>query len=283
MKPITRYAIRFQAHEDIELPHYAGSALRGMFGHSLKAMTCLTAKSATDSCRCVSNDHCLYRQLFESSSVTIQERQQDIPVPFVIEALGLPRRLKAGQAATFFMVIFGQSAHDEMALIKLVWRRALASGFGDLKARANLIGVEQVSQPLALEYPFSMTLQIQTPVRIQYHGKILGEENFCAKAFCRALMRRYQLIASQHGIDLSEKHWQNAWDSIDQVDSTHTLTRQGWARYSNRQRQKITQDGLVGTLILKNISSELAHYLYLGQWLHVGKGAVFGLGQYQIL
>ena len=42
-------------------------------------------------------------------------------------------------------------------------------------------------------------------------------------------------------------------------------------------------DGLMGSITLENVSEELYDYLYLGQWLHVGKGCVFGLGQYNLI
>ncbi len=51
-----------------------------------------------------------------------------------------------------------------------------------------------------------------------------------------------------------------------------------WARYSNRQKQKMNLKGITGSVELCYISEELYHLLHLEQWLHVGKGCVLGLG-----
>jgi hypothetical protein len=42
----------------------------------------------------------------------------------------------------------------------------------------------------------------------------------------------------------------------------------------------MTLGGLVGEWTLKGDLSPFIPYLFLGQWLHVGKNAVFGLGKY---
>lgn len=40
--------------------------------------------------------------------------------------------------------------------------------------------------------------------------------------------------------------------------------------------------GVIGTWQFNQLSFELAQLLYIGQWLHCGKNATFGLGKYQI-
>ncbi len=56
-----------------------------------------------------------------------------------------------------------------------------------------------------------------------------------------------------------------------------------WARYSSRQEKKIQMGGLVGSFELDGADlSPFWPYLWLGQWTHAAKGAVMGLGRYQI-
>jgi len=55
-----------------------------------------------------------------------------------------------------------------------------------------------------------------------------------------------------------------------------------WSRFSGRQKQRIKMGGLVG---LVTYAGDLADYLpllALGEFIHVGKGTVFGNGQYRI-
>lgn len=279
--PISRHLVSFVATDDISLPNYAGSALRGMFGHALKDMTCLTAHENRGVCRC--QPLCLYRTLFDPPKGEHQGRLQDTPPPFVVEAHSLPMHIKQGQTAHFSLVLIGKMAQGERTIIELAWRRALASGFDQQgkKSSATLIGFDNQDSPKeSITSANSLVIDLQTHTRIQQQGKILGEANFCIKAFCQSVLRRYALLNEIYGtekLDLTP-----AYQDIENIEGKFNLYRHHWARYSNRQRQKITQDGVIGTIELSNISEQLYLYLYLGQWLHVGKGNVFGLGQYQI-
>jgi len=60
------------------------------------------------------------------------------------------------------------------------------------------------------------------------------------------------------------------------------LTWVDWSRYSNRQHQKMTLGGLMGKIILTGELAPFVPMLYLGQWLHFGKNATFGMGRYQL-
>ena len=53
-------------------------------------------------------------------------------------------------------------------------------------------------------------------------------------------------------------------------------------RYSSRQQRNTPLDGLLGVLRLHGNLSAFEPLLHLGQWLHVGKETVFGLGRYTL-
>jgi hypothetical protein len=56
-----------------------------------------------------------------------------------------------------------------------------------------------------------------------------------------------------------------------------------WTRFSSRQNTTMQMGGLVGAIALEG--SGLAAFwpaLWLGQWVHVGKGTSFGLGKYRL-
>lgn len=281
MITITRHRISFCADKDIHLPNYAGSALRGIFGHALKSMVCPTADGK--SCRCQAD--CLYRTLFDPPKSHIQGREQDVPPPFVIEAHGLPRRIKAGQIAHFDMVLIGKVAHDEQIMIELAWRRALSMGFDQkdkTKATARFISMSVFDEPATPTPSSTLILDLLTPTRIQHHGKILNAHAFNATLFCQALIRRQIQLSAIYGDNVSDDEMALVYQDISRVTGNFNLSRQTWTRFSHRQHQAIAQDGLVGQVELHGVSDGLYRYLYLGQWLHIGKGAVFGLGQYVI-
>ena len=54
-----------------------------------------------------------------------------------------------------------------------------------------------------------------------------------------------------------------------------------WGRYSQRQQQEMQLGGLLGSVHLQGDLAPFAQLLHLGQWLHVGKNASFGLGGYR--
>ena len=61
------------------------------------------------------------------------------------------------------------------------------------------------------------------------------------------------------------------------------LSWQQWTRYSSRQHSTVPMGGLVGELVVDTRGLEpFWPYLWLGQWLHCGKGATMGLGRYVV-
>lgn len=288
--PISRYSIKFQALENIQLPKYAGSTLRGAFGHALKSLTCLTASRNKGVCRCEPAERCLYRQLFDPPKKVLkyQDRVQDIAPPFVIEAYSLPEKILKNETATFYMVLIGHFAHQQHMIIQLAWQRALAEGIGQQLSvggiQSQLIAFSQCNQPQTkIESLRSVHLDLFTHARLQHHGKFLSTENFSTAHFVHALLRRYlSLVEAYSDIQLSLEEIAQINNEILELEGQHQLEWVSWSRYSNRQKQKMNLDGLMGSIQLDKVSESLFYYLYLGQWLHVGKGCVFGLGQYTL-
>ncbi len=56
-----------------------------------------------------------------------------------------------------------------------------------------------------------------------------------------------------------------------------------WTRYSSRQHTLMELGGLLGTFELSGPDlAPLWPLLWLGQWVHAGKGTTFGLGAYRL-
>ena len=64
--------------------------------------------------------------------------------------------------------------------------------------------------------------------------------------------------------------------------AAHSLRWRQWERYSARQRQRVPMGGSVGRVTYRGDLAPFWPWLRLGQWLHVGKHATCGLGQYRI-
>ena len=286
--PISRFISRFKALEFIQLPAYAGSTLRGAFGHALKNISCLTSARNKGVCCCQSAHICLYRGLFDPyrQHLQLQSRLQDIPPPFVIEAHSLPEQLEKGQHAHFFMTLVGEFAHSQQMIIQLAWQRALAVGLGMKPAvgciQSELLSFVQCDQPsLDFSPKHKVRIQLISHARIQHHGHFLTVNNFDPRLFCHSVVRRYITLIEAYGAaSLPAETLAQLYTDMQKVHGKANLEWREWSRWSSRQKQKMTMDGLLGTIELDDISDTLCQYLYWGQWLHVGKGSAFGLGQY---
>ena len=68
----------------------------------------------------------------------------------------------------------------------------------------------------------------------------------------------------------------------DALGSDKNLHWRDWSRYSSRQQQKMDLGGVLGSWRLSGDLSPFLPFLHIGQWLHVGKEAAFGLGLYRL-
>jgi hypothetical protein len=129
-------------------------------------------------------------------------------------------------------------------------------------------------------------LNISTPLRLQQQGKPLGVGQLSPRVLVAALARRIALLmelhAGQHG-------WGDAAKAVTQLSATLHDTRalhwHDWTRYSSRQQQEMTLGGVLGSWTLHGNADTLASlwpWLWLGQWLHVGKNATMGMGGYTL-
>jgi len=55
-----------------------------------------------------------------------------------------------------------------------------------------------------------------------------------------------------------------------------------WERYSSRQDRRMKLGGFVGEITYLGDLKDFLPFLLLGSYIHVGKGATFGLGKYRI-
>lgn len=287
----TRYIVKFKALQEISLPEYAGSTLRGAFGHALKNIACLTAMNNKNQCSCGAEHACLYKRIFEAESKTLklQTRLQDIAPPFLVEAHSLPSKINTSEQAHFFMTLFGEFAHSQLMIIQLAWQRALADGLGfktmENQNQSQLLSFDVCDRPnVKFESEECIRLQFISHIRLQHHGKILTQENVEIKFLMHSLIRRYLVLLEAHSnIILEQKIIESLYNDAEKIIGRVNLSPIEWARWSNRQKRKMQMDGLIGNIELKNISFNLQQLLYWGQWFHLGKGSVFGLGGYVLL
>jgi len=306
--PIARYRLEWQASTPIRLPDYAGSMLRGAFGHALRKLACMTKQKECAGCPLLSN--CPYPAIFAPPPPAAHALQKfsQIPVPYVIEPPDWgARQVGAGEAFAFHLVLIGRALR-ELPLIILAWRRALARGVGTDDGTAELVRVVhcgeaqeaeihrpdagtlvQHAQAIAFNTennsetaPSELTLHFVTPLRLQKNGHALPPEKLDARTLLMALVRRANLLAEFHGEGPLVEDFPSLLAASAGIQESKHLVWLDWTRFSSRQQQKMVLGGVVGDWTLSGPLAAFVPFLRLGEWLHVGKEAAFGLGRYTL-
>jgi hypothetical protein len=298
--PVARYRLVFKVQSSMVLPDYAGSMLRGVFGRSLRQLACMTKQRSCNACPLLTV--CPYTLIFETPAPAEHQLQNFSAVPnaYVIEPPPWGRRsYQPAENLVFEMVLFGQ-ALEKLPLVILAWQRALARGLGGGTAELTEIGFlapqgeEKIFDPSFnrvrpheqwLRLPprhrgADFILNFITPLRLQENGRILTPEKVTARALLMALTRRVSLLLEFHAGLKPNYDFPRLNQMAEAVSAINNLNWRHWERWSNRQKQKMTMNGLVGEVRLSGIPVEFQELLWLGQWAHIGKNATFGLGRY---
>ncbi len=308
--PVARYRFTAKLHAPLRLPNYAGSLLRGQFGAALRDVACMTRQPSCGGCPLLQT--CPYTRIFEAPAPPTHALQKfnNIPNAYVVEPPPLgTRELDAGQRLVFHMVLAG-GALAQLALVVFAWQRALAQGLTRARSVAELESVAWVDEAgaatpvwtheapviagheasLRVAAPASslggIALSVHTPLRLQSQGHPLRPEQLTPRALIAAVARRAALMMEFHaGLADWGPQVQQVVELAQTLSDTRDLRWQDWTRYSSRQQQEMTLGGVLGRWSLHGPSPSLVSvwpWLWLGQWLHVGKNATMGMGAYNL-
>ncbi|MDQ7017104.1 MAG: CRISPR system precrRNA processing endoribonuclease RAMP protein Cas6 [Gammaproteobacteria bacterium] len=302
--PLAQYRVTLRALERICLPDYSGSAWRGVLGHALKRLACVTKqKNCAD---CLLYRGCVYSYLFETPPPLNSEKMRNYvaaPHPYLLVP-NETKEIQVNEAYCLELTLFGHGNRHLAYLIQTL-KMAGERGIGRNNGRFQLCSVEQrvaadehqciytegqALQPLPLfcaplpKPPERVTVRLHTPLRLRSEGKNIRPERFEFGHFFSSLLRRLSLLSYFHSDEPLETDFVRLNALAQSVRLLAPELRwQEWRRYSNRQRCFIPMGGIVGSFELH--SSELAllwPYLWLGQKTHTGKGSSMGLGRYSL-
>lgn len=131
------------------------------------------------------------------------------------------------------------------------------------------------------DQPREVTLHLLTPMRLRFDETLVNHLDF--HVLIRNLLRRLSALSYFHcgrQLDLDFKGLIARAQEV-KVEKAE-LRWVDWTRYSNRQKRKIQMGGLIGQVTYTGPLAEILPFLRLGELVHLGKGTVFGLGQYQM-
>lgn len=302
--------LSLRAQTRIQLPRYKGSALRGGFGAVFKETVCIVEHRECR--RCLLRERCAYPYVFDTpvpGNATRLRKYEAAPHPFVI--LPPPERntvYQAGETLTFGCTLIGRGADYLPYFIYAFERLGTRYGLGKGRGRFRLesvrwlapggesvviyegtaqtlhnafhpLDVRALAEQRGAEPGDSLTLHFLTPTRLVYGGALTDCLDF--HVLLRSLLRRLSNLAYFHcGTDL-QLDFRGLIAAAERVQTTASRLRwYDWERYSSRQGARMKLGGVVGRVTYAGHLQPFLPLLWLGSYVHVGKGTSFGLGKY---
>lgn len=306
---VGRFQFSIIPTEDLILPVFKGSALRGGFGYAFRRIICALKK--TECADCMLSEKCIYSYVFETpppAETQIMRKYTAAPHPFIIEPPA-ERRMgyKAGDEIAFGLILIGKAV-DYLPYFVYTFDELGGIGIGKGKGKFELRTVIskgeclydretkklKVFQPEYLEltlpsqdFPSSqdalqLTMTFHTPTRIAFEKHLTLDLEF--HIFIRSLLRRLSLLWYFHC-----QGDPSAWDFKSIIERARgikvkkrDLRWYDWERYSNRQGTRMKMGGFIGEVTFEGDIEPFMPLLRAGEILHAGKGTSFGLGKYEI-
>ncbi len=305
MLPVARYRLEFDVESTVTLPAYAGSTLRGALGHALRETGSIGTNQSSGSDLMQADS--AYAEVFAPPAPTdahALQRFNQIPRPYVIEppAWG-EHAYRPGEPLAFHLVLFGRALRHLPALL-FAFDRAFTKGVGRPGSRAHLGKVfscdgerdhpilqhradtlaEHPAHTPVLPWPSArhVRLHFDAPLRLQANGRRATADEFTPRRLLNALIRRTALLAEFHADAPLQLDFTALSAAADELHGEKKLQWRDWSRRSNTQNKRIELGGVVGTWDLRGTLDPFLPFLHLGQWLHVGKEATFGMGGYRL-
>jgi len=302
------YRFELTALQELQLAAYPGSAFRGLLGHGLKRTVCVTRLPRCEGCLLEAT--CPYPLLFETPGVAVGEtspRFATAPHPFVLRASwDGPRQLAEGERFEVGITLFGR-ANSLLPYVVHAMDVAGSRGIGRGRGRFAVEALRQEQPgsagsqviytasggrlvqsdagiPPVPSPPMEADIELVTPLRLKRQGRLVGPAELDARQLLTALARRFESLSKYYGrpCEPSNPGWvAEAAANTDLVSKQLRWT--DWTRYSSRQHASMEMGGLMGRVTLGGSGlGSVWPLLFLGQWLHLGKGTSLGLGQYRL-
>ena len=264
---------------------------------------------------------CVYSYVFETSppeDTEILRLYKNIPHPFVIEPpLTTQRIFKKGEEITFNLVLIGKAVQylpyfiytfDELGRIGIGKRKGkfhLKSVTSEIEGpgtvdksendRENSIIYSGEDKTLHNHFrvimakeifphnnsPSEIEIEFLTPTRMVFNERFVTKLEF--HHIVRTLLRRVSSLSYFHCGELLELDFKALIEKAGNIKCKDSNLRwYDWTRYSARQDTRMKMGGLIGKTGFEGDIGEFMPLLALGEYIHVGKGTVFGLGKYRV-
>lgn len=297
---VSKFEFSLKTQNSFGLPDFKGSTFRGKFGHVLKRTICVMSHHNCDVCDL--RRQCAYTYLYE----THNERKENVARPFVLEPPLTHKRFYLKDEWLYFNLVLIGRAIDYLPYFVYCFDRMGQEGIGRDRGRFELHSVKAVDlagnkmeiyngdekqllntferinlSAFHEEFKPQVTLHFLTPTEIKANGRPVQKMEFVL--LLKSILRRYRSLRYFHGDGSAEREAMD-WEAAEKIEIVHqALDRQHLKRFSNRQKRPIPLAGFTGKITYRGDLAPFMPWLKIGEYLHVGKGAVFGMGWYRVV
>ncbi len=307
---LARYRFVLQCLSAMEFRQFAGATVRGAFGAVFRRLVCITRAPTCEGC--LLRQQCAYGYVFDTAPPPGAERlrrYESVPRPYVLDIASDERTSFAeGDALQLELTLVGR-ATDYLPYFVYTCQKLEESGLGtgrhEGKGRFRLTevlahaadgsltcvytpeeGLDTLRLPvirgadiLARVTPArQVRVRFLTPTRLRFEGRLTDDIDF--HHLIRALLHRLSSLVYFHCHAEPEADFTGL---IQQAEGVRTLERNlHWreqSRYSRRQQSVLKMGGFTGEMLFEGDLRPFLPLLKAGEYVHVGKGTVMGLGR----
>lgn len=303
--PVQRTLLRFEAlsaHARQPTPAFAGNAWRSALGPALRLGSCRTG--APDCAGCPWRTACDWAYLYDTPTPPDAQRMRlypQVPHPYVLRELPRDETDDADDAA-LMLTLFGRAATlRDVVVAALALAAQGRRGIDGRRLRLVAAHAESTlgaadwqplrrpaavpPEPLAPPLPAEPRLRIEltTPLRVKTEGRTIGAPALRIAHLLSSLLRRLSNLSHFHAGRSPDLDFVALTRAATAINAHCALDGARQHRFSQRQRQSIPMDGVVGAIEVATL--DIAPWwplLWLGQYVHAGSATTMGLGHYEL-
>jgi len=258
-----------------KIPHYfIGSMIRGAMGYALKKVTCINPSYKCEGC--FASSGCLYHKFYEEKN-SLHQYRFDIVLGSDKFDFGLYIFSEATQSLAYLLRAL-QMTLEETGLTKEKYK------FNDFKIWVNgqevfdgkrFKSLDILPKELKVDsFCPNVKVKLLTPLRIKKNNKFL-RDNVDLEDILRSIFQR------EAELSRAEKVFKLDYEPS-YTTTVKALQYKSLVRNSNRQKQKMNMDGIVGEIAVLGLDKRSYELLKLGEVIGVGKQTVMGLGRIEV-
>lgn len=294
--------VDLEAQENVKLPSFHGSMIRGVLGHTIKEVSCIN-KNRLDCIKCNASLNCPYTKIFygvNCNPESMLTKVNKIPNPFIIYPLNNKENYSKGDILSFRITLLGEAiAFVNYFILAIINIESRGLGLLRAKFKPKTIFDEIKKENIFDKYEIlsneiksnSMDFKkvnvkefkiiFETPFRTKKSGEFTSNIDF--ELIIRNILRRFSLLIEYYTNKENKIDYKNILEESKNIKIEKiNISWKNLERMSSIKKKKLNLSGIIGEIIFKGEIGPFYDYLKIGEIIHVGKSCTMGLGHYRL-